>query len=356
LRYTLGYQINNLAQLYYMPDSDTSIRVSYDDATVSIPNMFEKQLTQDFDGFTAHYTITVNEAKVDLTSGDPLTIHDAMTDTLAYISGSLVIAIEDAIGNRGVLQQGGDYTVTYDGSGTQTDLSGNKVHVLEIVIINPQPVTYIIDYDTTLIMPDQITSGVKYSNSASITLWGNPITNDAVEKVYADINIAAKSYAVEIFKTCALTSKPLPGATFGIYNEQGGLIATGITDKNGKLLFQTNIAQGIVLREHVLYYFQEILAPLAYQKDETMYCFCFCDNTGDSCEVCNNILSGTDAIRIPFETVGIVDIVNHPSYVELPTTGGIGNYIYILCGLVLTLGPLVYGFSLRHRYIRRYKK
>ena len=345
----LGYQINNLAQLYYMPDSDTSTRVSYDDATVAIPNMFEKLLTQDFDGFTAHYKITVNEAKVDLTNGEPLTIHDVMTDTLAYISGSLVITAEDAIGNVGILQQGGDYTVTYDGS-------GKNAHVLDIVIINPQPVTYILEYDTTLIIPEHITGGVKYSNSASVTLWGKEVTNEGVEKVYADINIAAKSYSVEIFKTCALTSKPLSGATFGLYNEQGGLITTGITDKNGKLPFQTNIAQGIVLREHVLYYFQEHLAPLAYQKDDTKYWFCFCDNTNDSCETCYNILSGTDAIRIPFEKVGIVNIVNHPSHVELPTTGGAGNYIYILCGLVLTLGPLVYGFSLRHRYRRRFER
>ena len=352
---SLGYQINNLAQLYYMPDSSTSIRVSYDDASVTIPNMFEKQLTQDFDGYTAHYKITVNEAKVGLTDGTPLTIHDVMTDTLAYISGSLVITVEDSLGNTGVLQYGAEYTVTYDGSGTQTDSSGKKVHVLDIVILNPQPVTYILDYDTMLIMPDHITGGVKYSNSATITLWGQDVTNGAVEKVYADINIASKSYSVSLSKTCAVTGKPLPGATFGLYNEQGGLITTGITDQNGNLTFQTNIAQGIVLREHVLYYLQEIFAPLAYQKDDTMYWFCFCDKTSASCDTCNAIISETDAIRIPFEQIGIVDIVNHPSYVELPTTGGSGNYIYILSGLVLTLGPLVYGFSLRRRHRRRFK-
>ena len=39
--------------------------------------------------------------------------------------------------------------------------------------------------------------------------------------------------------------------------------------------------------------------------------------------------------------------------VELPSTGGIGTLLYILCGLILVLGPLVYGFSLRRRYGRR---
>ena len=39
--------------------------------------------------------------------------------------------------------------------------------------------------------------------------------------------------------------------------------------------------------------------------------------------------------------------------VELPETGGSGNLIYILCGIVLTMAPLVYGISLRCRHGRR---
>ncbi|MBO5868519.1 MAG: hypothetical protein J6Q54_06410, partial [Oscillospiraceae bacterium] len=114
---SLGYQVNNHAQLYYMPDGSNSVRVSYDDATVTIPNLFEKQLTHDYDGYTAHYRITVNEAKAVLTNGSPLTIHDVMTDTLAYISGSLVITAENANGHTTTLRQGVDYTITYDGTG-----------------------------------------------------------------------------------------------------------------------------------------------------------------------------------------------------------------------------------------------
>jgi LPXTG-motif cell wall-anchored protein len=40
----------------------------------------------------------------------------------------------------------------------------------------------------------------------------------------------------------------------------------------------------------------------------------------------------------------------------LPSTGGIGTHLYILCGLILVLGPIVYGFSLRREYGRRSKK
>ena len=353
---SFGYQLNNLAQLYYMTDGNTSIQVDYDDATITIPNLFEKQLTHDFNGYTAHYKITVNEAKLVLTNGSPLTIHDVMTDTLAYISGSLVITTENANGHTSVLHQGVDFTVAYDGSGNQTDSAGKKIHVLDIVILNPQPVMYILDYDTTLIMPEQVSGAIKYSNSANITLWGEKVTDNAVEKVYADINIAAKSYTVDMFKTCALTGEPLPGATFGLYNAQGGLITTGITDANGKLTFQTDIIQGIILREHELYYLQEIQPPIAYQLDDTKHWFCFCNDTGDACIECNKLLIDQEAIRIPFEEIGRFDIVNYPANVELPSTGGIGTPIYILCGLSLVIGPLVYGFSLRRRYVRRFRK
>ena len=352
---TLGYHVNNHAQLYYMPDGSNSVRVSYDDATVTIPSLFEKELTRDFDGYTAHYKITVNEAKAVLTNGSPLQIHDVMTDTLAYISGSLVITTENANGHVSILQQGTDYTVTYDGTGDQTDNSGKKVHVLDIVILHPQPVMYILNYDTTLIMPEQLTGGVKYSNSASITLWGEKITEDSVGKVYADINIAAKSYSVELFKTCALTGKPLPDATFGLYNAQGGLIATGVTNAEGKLMFSTNVTEGIILREHEAYYLQEVRPPPAYKLDETKYWLCFCNGKSNFCQSCNEITAETDAARIPFEQIGKVDAVNEPTNLELPATGGTGIYVYILCGLMFVSGPFVYGFSLRRRNGRRSK-
>ena len=347
---TLGYQLYNQAQLYY---SDASVRVSWDDAAVPIPNLFEKQLTHDFDGYTANYKVTVNESKLVLTNGSPLYIHDVMTDTLAYISGSLIITAEDANGNITELQQGADYTVTYDGTGNQTDDHGREVHVLDIVILHPQPVMYTLDYDATLIMPEHISGGIKYSNSATISLWGESIKDTTVEKVYADINIAAKNYKVEMFKTSALTGEPLPGATFGLYNEHGGLITTDVTDANGQLLFQTNIIEGIILREHIPYYMQELQAPPGYQLDDTMYWFCFCDETVDSCALCQEVLAGKDGTRIPFEQIGKVHATNQLMHYDLPATGGPGIYPLILVSVIFIVTPLVYRFIRRRKQERR---
>ncbi len=350
---SLGYYVNNHAQLFYMPDSDSSVRVSYDDATVAIPNLFEKQLTHDFDGYTAHYKITVNEGKLVLTDGTPLTIHDIMTETLVYISGSLVITSEDANGNTITLQQGVDYTVTYDGTGNIKDDQGKRVHILDILILKPQPVMYILDYDATLTIPTGVTEAIKYTNSASITLWGEKITDTTVEKVYADINIAAKNYKVEMFKTCAQSGEPLGGATFGLYNAQGSLITTGTTNAAGELVFQSNIIEGIILREHVLYYMQELRAPPGYRLDDTKFWFCFCNKTEDTCQTCVEILAGKDAQRIPFEQIGKVHATNQLMNYNLPSTGGPGVHPLILVSVIFIITPLVYRFIQRRKRERR---
>ena len=350
---SLGYKVNNHAQLFYMPESDSSVRVSYDDATVTIPNLFEKQLTNDFDGYTAHYKITVNEGKLVLTNGTPLTIHDVMTETLVYISGSLVITAEDANGNLTTLKQGVDYTVTYDGTGGATDEHGRPVHILDIVILRPQPVMYILDYDATLTIPTGVTEAIKYTNSATITLWGEKITDTTVEKVYAEINISAKNYKVEMFKTCAESGEPLGGATFGLYNAHGGLITTGVTDADGKLTFQSNIIEGIILREHILYYMQELQAPPGYQLDDTKYWFCFCNKMDNTCQTCIELTAGTNAQRIPFEEIGKVHVTNQLMNYDLPATGGPGIYPLILVSVIFMITPLVYRFIRRRKRERR---
>ena len=349
----LGYQVSNHAQLFHIPDGNNSVRVSWDDATVPIPSLFEKQLTQDFNGYTANYKITINESKVALTDGTPLYIRDTMTKTLAFISGSLVITAEDANGNVTTLQQGTDYTVTYDGTGGQKDDKGNEVHVLDIVILQPQPVMYILDYDTTLIIPDQVTGAIKYSNSAEITLWGESIKDNATEKVYADINITSRSYQVKLHKISESSGTPLKGAEFGLYNEQGGLIAADVTDANGDITFRTNIIEGIILREHKLYYTQELNAPPGYQLDDTKHWFCFCDKSVNSCKSCQELIADTGAIRIPLEQAVTVQAVNQLMNYDLPATGGAGIYPLLLVSVMFIVAPLVYMSIQRRKQERR---
>ena len=342
-----GYFLRNVALL--MNTAGDNIAT---DAKIPIPNILDKNLIQEFDplhGAVAKYQITVNESKLVLTDGSPLKIHDEMTDSLAFMSGSLVITAEDAAGNITTLQQGTDFTVTYDGTGTKKDENGKPVHTLDIVIQHPQPVTYTLTYDTTLIYPEQVSGGIKYGNSVSINLWGQPIKGTSVEKVYADINIAAKSYKVELHKVSAEDEKLfLPNATFGLYNEQGGLITSATTNNSGYLYFQTNIVKGIILREHELYYVQELRAPSGYKLDEAKHWFCFCDKKTDYCDTCITLIAGRNALRIPFEQVGQFRVSNQVATYQLPATGGTGIYPLILVSVSFIITPLVY-MSVRRR-------
>ncbi len=352
-----GHYLRNQALLYNKVEQPNgnweSLEVAGTQVDVPIPGVFRKELTQDFDGYTAHYCITVNESKLVLTGGEPLVIHDEMTQTLAFISGSLVITAEDTAGNRTTLRQDADYTVTYDGTGDATDGNGNPVHVLDIVILHPQPVMYILDYDATLVIPPGTTQAVKYNNSATVTLWGKDMTVDSDEKVYADINIAAKSYKVELYKTDSATDVPLSGATFGLFNKQGGQITGGITGADGTLSFETDIIQGIILREHVLYYIQELKPPQGYRLDDTKYWFCFCNHKGKTCLTCDQLLAGYDGLRVPFDQIGKLQAANELMIYNLPATGGCGVSPILWASAACIVTPFIFGFIQRRKRERR---
>ena len=328
---------------WYMADTN---------AAVTVPSMIKKEdLTEDLNGRTAHYQVTVNEAKISLTSGDPLIIHDVMSQTLAYINGSLVITTEDANGNLAFLYEGADFTVTYDGTGNVTD-QGKPVHVLDIEILRPQPVMYILDYDALFVIPSDSEGNVKYSNYVSIQLWGQDLADGTIEKTYTNINMSASTYRVDLHKTDSQTGKSLSGATFGLFNAQGGLVATSVTDHNGRTYFETNLIEGIIFLEHQLYYLQELDAPSGYRLDDTKHWFSFCNQAGETCGEFDEVTGEIDAIRIPYDTEVIIEIENDLMPYNLPATGGPGIYPLMLASVMLVLTPLVY-IPIRRRKQKR---
>ena len=341
----VGNQLANYVSLNYIVNGNAGNPLFVDDGWVSVtvPGMFKKELTEDFNGYTAHYQITVNEAKLSLTNGSALLIHDEMTDTLAFISGSLVIRAEDANGVSTVLQQDVDYTIAYDGTGEKVDTEGNKVHILDITVLHPQPVKYIIDYDATLIPPEGGPADVTYSNSASITLWGKSFKEETPGKVYTEFGITGESYKVELSKTDSMTGELLEGAVFGLYNAQHGQIATGETTKDENLTFVTDIIQGIIFRHHELYYFKELTAPAGYQLDCTPHWFYFCNSTDpETCEHCAAIPPEYQATRIPQDQIRVISVTNERTNYHLPATGGSGIYPLITVSVMFIMAPFVY--------------
>ena len=354
-------RLQNYAWLKY----NGGIDAAETSASVTIPGIFSKTSKPNLDGYIAHYNITLNEAKLVLTDGSPITIHDVMTQTLSFVRGSLFITAEDAVGNTYQLHEGVDYTYEYrivDEHGNNIiDEYGNAVHVLDVVIQNPQPVKYTLDYDAMLVLVPGTAPPVKYSNYATVTLWGQSVSDGVAERVLADFSIAAQTYSIQLMKTAAHNGDPLPGATFGLYNESGNLIIEATTDENGYLQFVTDIMNGVILREHVLYYLQELRAPPGYRLDNTKYWFCFCNSPQGTCTAYEDFIKGkaeelhltTEPLRIPFEQVGKITAENELLVYNLPATGGPGVYPSVLVGMIFIIIPLVYVFIRRRKQERR---
>lgn len=332
-----GKYITNQAELWV-----NGIWQAIGGAQIKIPSLFEKDLLEDFTSndpnhpekeYIASYTITVNEQKLDLSpDGTPITIVDKMTDTLVYIAGSMVITEENLSGQTKVLTPGTDYTLSYDGSDRP-----DKRHVLTIVLNHPKQAMYTLKYDTSIKIKTDITENTYYQNWAEVTIWGEHLEADTEEKVYTDINFVAKSYQIDIVKTADGTDVLLPGATFGLYNENGRLITSQTTDAQGKLSFVTSITEGIILLEHTPYYIQEISAPEGFILDTTKYWFFFCDQGTECTEGYEILQKYNSAVRIPGNKIETFNLKNTMEGYVLPETGGTGTIPYTMAGLLLIL-------------------
>jgi uncharacterized repeat protein (TIGR02543 family) len=192
-------------------------------------------------------------------------------------------------------------------------------------------------------------SGTSYSPNATIVLTRAQTT------LYAQWE--RDVHSLSLYKLDSESRKPLPGAIFGLYcyeNGQFRLVEMLSTGSDGRISFPE-------LQTEVLYKLVEETPPNGYAiiTKEIFFklipagntvSFAFCDPAGNISERPNGVtgeyVTGNKMLSLTVE--------NLRGY-ELPSTGGTGVLLYMLCGLVLVLGPLVYGFSLKRRYERRAK-
>ena len=192
-------------------------------------------------------------------------------------------------------------------------------------------------------------SGTAYAPDASIVLTA-PVTT-----LYAqwERNI----HTLSLYKIGFDGKEPLPGAIFGLYCYEDGeyrLVETLTTGVDGRISFPE-------LQTEVLYKLVEEKPPGGYAiitkeiffklvPEGKTVSFTFCDSAGNKTGtppgITGEYVTGNKTLSLTVE--------NLRGY-ALPSTGGTGTLLYILCGLMLLLGPLVYGFSLRRRYERRSK-
>jgi len=193
-------------------------------------------------------------------------------------------------------------------------------------------------------------SGTAYAPDASIVLT-EPVTT-----LYAQWE--RNTHTLSLYKIDSDGKNPLSNAIFGLYCYENGefrLVATLTTGSDGRISFPE-------LQTDMLYKLVEESPPNGYAiitkeiffklvPSGNTVSFAFCDASGEISETPRGItgeyVTGNKILSLTVE--------NLRGY-ALPSTGGIGTLLYILCGLALVLGPFVYGFSLRRRYGRRSKR
>ena len=190
-------------------------------------------------------------------------------------------------------------------------------------------------------------SGTAYAPDASIVLTA-PVTT-----LYAQWE--RDIHTLSLYKIDSVGRNPLSGAIFGLYSYENGtfrLVEMLTTGSDGHISFPE-------LQTEVLYKLVEESPPNGYAiitkeiffklvSVENTVSFTFCDSSGKISET----PSGITGEYVTGNKILSLTVENLRGY-ALPSTGGIGVLLYILCGLTLILGPLVYGFSLRRRYERR---
>ena len=231
-------------------------------------------------------------------------------------------------------------------------------------------------------------SGFPYMKNATAAVWNNILTNnepyftragytfigwntepDGSGKTYApDSTIVLTEpittlyaqwehnhFTVSLTKVDSETNKPLIGAEFGLYKYSGGTylsVQSLTTAVDGQINF-TN------LEMDTLYKLVEEKPPNGYAiitreiffrivPEDNRVSLVFYDSEGREISV----PQGISGEYIAGNKILTLTVKNLRGY-ELPSTGGLGIYPYIFCGLAIILAPLIYGFSSRRKCERR---
>ena len=190
-------------------------------------------------------------------------------------------------------------------------------------------------------------SGTSYSPDSTIVLTQTQTT------LYAQWE--RDVHTLSINKVDYDNDSPLSGAVFGLYYYDNGafrLVETLVTGTDGRVSFPE-------LHADTLYKLVEQTAPNGYviMTKEIFFRLSLGESavTLDFCDSAGNVISTPGGVIGEYVTgnrILTLTVENLRGY-KLPATGGNGILPYILCGLILVLGPLVYGFSLRRRHGRR---
>lgn len=197
-------------------------------------NVLSKSLTKKLDANNElTWTVDVNRNLATIQTSDPdakIGILDTLQEGLSYVEGSLVVkklnVSESGAAEGDTLQEGKDYTVTYDKAERKLQVlwSGNQMTE-----------AYRLTFRTLVMVSKQYTNSVSFvgvvqntwSSSGGVTayaMFGGGFTQ-----------LPAALGELDIVKKDGTTGAMLPETTFQIFDTDGVLIGTFTTDKDGKI-------------------------------------------------------------------------------------------------------------------------
>jgi LPXTG-motif cell wall-anchored protein len=303
----------------------------------------EKTVADENNNYIGKFEITVNPGKFDISAlakpngngVNVFTVNDTMKN-LRYIKGSVQITAENAAGERFDLIYGEDkdyvVTDTYDPAG--------KSGKLEFQIMNIGAYKYTITYSAR-IDSDTNDDMVEIRNEASVSDGNGVIEYGYVRDAYYN-SFYAQKYDVTVHKTDKNDKRNLGGAIYGLYAEDGKLIAQHETDADGNLSFATNVVEGIIYELDKPYYIQEITPPKGYGLDTKKYWFYFGASRNAETEqsfAANHQGEGELKYVAPKANNATsyklnMELTDEKVYV-LPETGGAGSEIFVLSGIFM---------------------
>lgn len=282
------------------------------------------------------YTITGPAVPTYDSSYDDTTLVYAITDTMSEgLTFKNDIAVyKNSVNNDNKLTINTDYTVTgptigEDGTTIKVSLTTTAIKALagQKIIV-----TYSADVNENAVVgKDAITNEAKleYTNSPGSTFNGEPVTN----KVY--------SFKIKVNKT-GEKNEALAGATFGLYRDAActdeNKIAEATSDASGVVTFKNSDSNEITLDVDT-YYLKEISAPNGYTILATPFEVEIKDTTPRDTQDYSFSYSLNREEDKTIDDGGIITVnVRNNKGFSLPSTGGMGTYLFTIGGIVIMAG------------------
>ena len=182
---------------------------------------------------------------------------------------------------------------------------------------------------------------VEIRNEASVSDGNGVIEYGYVRDAYYN-SFYAQKYDVTVHKTDKNDARNLGRAIYGLYAEDGKLIAQHETAADGNLSFATNVVEGIIYELDKPYYIQEITPPEGYGLDTKKYWFYF--GAGQNTELEQSFAANHQGEgELKYVSPEANDATSYKLNMELtdekvyvlPETGGAGSEIFVFSGIFM---------------------